>query len=381
MAILENVTKAKKTKKVQTMDYLLRSFNLFVPKAGDLVDGKIIGQRGSSLFVDLTPFGSGIIYGREFYQARDIVKNLRPGDTITAKVIELENEDGYVELSLKEAGKEMVWREAQEIVGSGKSLDLKVVDINKGGLVLEWEGFTGFLPVSQLRSKHYPRVEGGDKDKIVDELKKFLGETMTVTIIAADPEEDKLIFSEKGTQDEELKEMVSKYKVGSVVEGEITGVVDFGIFIKIEEGLEGLAHISELDWSLVEDPNQLFKVGDNVKVKIIGIENGKISLSFKALKPDPWTGIEKKYKKGDIVEAVVIRFNKYGALISIEEGVAGLLHVSEFGSEKEMREKIELGKTYPFQISILEPTERKLILSYLGNEKKSKEEKEDIVKT
>lgn len=381
MAILENPTKPKKTRKVHIMDFLLKSFSSSAPKVGDLVDGKVIGQRGPSLFVDLTPYGSGIIYGREFYQARDIVKNLHAGDTVTAKVVELENEDGYIELSLKEAGKEMVWREAQEVIGSGKPLDLKVVDINKGGLVLEWEGLTGFLPVSQLKPKHYPRVEGGDKDKILDELKKFLGETITVTIIAAEQEEDKLIFSEKGTQDEELKEMVSKYKVGDIVEGEITGVVDFGIFVKIEEGLEGLAHISELDWSLVEDPHQLYKVGDKIKAKIIGIENGKISLSFKALKPDPWAGVEKKYKKGDIVEAVVIRFNKYGALVSIEEGVAGLLHVSEFGSEKEMKEKIELGKTYPFQISVLEPQERKLILTYLEDDNKSKEEKDEDVKT
>jgi small subunit ribosomal protein S1 len=115
--------------------------------------------------------------------------------------------------------------------------------------------------------------------------------------------------------------------------GEVTGIVDFGVFVKIEEGLEGLVHISEIDWSLVEDPKQLFKVGQKVKVKIIEIKDGKVSLSMKALKTNPWTESAKKYKKDDVVSGVIIKYNKHGALASIEEGIAGLVHISEFGSE------------------------------------------------
>jgi len=115
-------------------------------------------------------------------------------------------------------------------------------------------------------------------------------------------------------------------------------------------------------------------VGDKAKAKIISIKDGKFSLSVKALKPDPWQESKEKYKKGDIVEGVVIRFNKYGALISIEEGVSGLVHISEFENEKVMKEKIELGKTYPFQISLFEPDERKMTLVYLGEGRKPKEE-------
>lgn len=369
---MENSEKILETRKLSSnpMEYLFKSASISIPKVGDFVDGVIIGRKESTLFVDLGPFNVGIVYGRELMQAKDMVRNLRPGDHVTAKITEMENEQGYVELSLKEAGQEIIWREAQELAERHIPLELKVKEANKGGLVLEWEGIQGFLPASQLRPTHYPRVEGGDKERILDELKKLVGETLVVTIITANQAEDKLIFSEKEIQTDEVKKVLAKYKVGNVIEGKITGVVDFGVFIKIEDNLEGLAHISELSWSLVEDPRSLFEIGQKVKAKIIGIEGGKISLSIKALEPDPWEKVKEKYKKGDIVEGVVIRLNRYGVLVAIEEGVAGLVHISEFGSEKEMREKIELGKTYPFQIILFEPTERRLTLAYLGEENK-----------
>lgn len=361
------------------MEYLFKSAGVSVPKTGDFIDGMVIARKKSALYIDLGPIGTGIVYGREMMQARDMLVNIRMGDRVTAKVVMPENEDGYVELSLKEAGREIVWREARDLAEKKIPLELKIKEANKGGLVMEWEGIQGFLPASQLRSIHYPRVEGGDKEKILEELKKLIGQSLFVTIITADQEEDKLIFSEKETQTEELKEVLSKYKIGDAIEGEITGVVDFGVFIKIEEGLEGLSHISELSWSLVEDPRTLFKVGDKVKAKIIAIESGKISLSIKALEPDPWQKAKEKYKKGDIVQGVVIRLNRYGALVAVEEGLAGLAHISEFGTEKLMREKIELGKTYPFQITLFEPDERKMTLVYLGDEAKAAktEEKEE----
>ncbi|QQG46648.1 MAG: S1 RNA-binding domain-containing protein [Candidatus Niyogibacteria bacterium] len=352
------------------MEYLFKAVSFPVLKVGDFIDGMVIARKKSALYVDLGSVGTGIVYGRELMAARDMVSNIRMGDRITAKVVEPENEDGYVELSLKEAGREIVWREARDLAEKKIPLELVIKEANKGGLVMEWEGIQGFLPASQLRSIHYPRVEGGDKEKILGELQKMIGQSLTVTIITADQEEDKLIFSEKETQTEELKEVLSKYKVGDIVDGEITGVVDFGIFLKIEEGLEGLAHISELSWSLVEDPRTLFNIGDKIKAKIIAIENGKISLSIKALEPDPWVRAKEKYKKGDIVQGVVIRLNRYGALVAVEEGLAGLVHISEFGTENTMREKIELGKTYPFQITLFEPDERKMTLVYLGDVEK-----------
>jgi ribosomal protein S1 len=137
----------------------------------------------------------------------------------------------------------------------------------------------------------------------------------------------------------------------------------------VEEGLEGLVHISELDWGLVEDPRSLFKVGQKVKVKVIEIKDNKISLSIKSLKPNPWTEASKKYKKDDTVEAVVIKFNRHGALASIEEGVAGLVHISDFGSDEKLREKLELGKSYKFKINLFDPKDQKMALSFLPEQK------------
>ncbi len=150
----------------------------------------------------------------------------------------------------------------------------------------------------------------------------------------------------------------------------MTGVVDFGVFVKIEQGLEGLVHISELDWGLVEDPRTLFKVGEPVKVKVIEIKEGKVSLSIKALKDNPWHTAGERYKKGMDVPGVIIKYNKHGALASIEEGVAGLVHVSEFESPTELRETLELGKNYPFKITLFEPKDQRMTLSYVGPKKK-----------
>ncbi|MEK7596138.1 MAG: S1 RNA-binding domain-containing protein [Patescibacteria group bacterium] len=365
-------------KKNVSMDFLFKSVVLSVPRAGDILEAKFLARKGQNVFLDLGPFGTGIIFGREFINARDIIKKLKPGDAVTAKVVEVEGEQGCVEFSLREAKQDIVWQEARELMKKNTPLELAVSGANKGGLVIGWRGLQGFLPTSQLRNNHYPRVDGGDKGKILEELRKLVGQKLTLTIITANPKEEKLIFSEKYAESEELKELVLKYKIGGVVEGTITGVVDFGIFIKLDEGLEGLAHISELDWSLVNDPAELFSAGEKIKAKVIGIENGKISLSVKALTPDPWQEIKDKYKKGDIIEGEVLRFNPHGALICVVKGVYGLVHISEFKSENDMREKLTLAKKFPFQITLFDPLEHKLTFSFLSESVEEKTEEKKI---
>ena len=347
------------------MDFLMKGTSVAILKAGSFADGTVIGQEGQILFIDLSPSGTGIIYGREYIRAKDIIKSLKAGDRVTVKILEPENELGYISLSLKEAKEEIIWREAEEIQKNKAPLALIVAAANKGGLVLEWNGIQGFLPTSQLKASHYPKVEDSNKDKIEEELKKLIGEKIKVTIISSDPKEKKLIFSEKNSDMEEIKEVTSKYKIGDIIEGEVTGIVDFGIFVKIADNLEGLAHISELDWMLIENPASRFKIGEKIKAQIINITDGKISLSIKALKQDPWLEIKNKYNVGDKVTGVIIKFNKYGALASIEEGVAGLVHISGFKSEDDMKQKMELGKSYPLQIASFDPRGHKLTLTYL----------------
>ena len=335
------------------------------PMPGEVVEGKVIGIEKSKVFVDLQPYGSGIIYGKEFIIARDVIKKLNIGDVVSAKIVDHINRDGYIELSLKEARQALIWDEAEKAIKDKTIFELPVQEANKGGLIVSWQGIIGFLPASQLKSDHYPKVTDGDKDKILEELKKLVGQKISLAIITAVPKEGKLIFSEKNLEKKENQKKADKYKIGDVFTGEVTGAVDFGIFVKLEDGLEGLVHISEIDWALVEDPKTMFKIGDKVKVKVIEIKDGKVSLSIKALKTNPWDEAEKKYKKGDEIQAVVIKFNKYGALASIEEGVSGLVHISDFGSEAKMKEKISLGKSYTFKINVFEPKNQKMGLNFV----------------
>jgi small subunit ribosomal protein S1 len=340
------------------------------PSTGDLVEGTIITISRGRVYVDLPPFGTGIIYGREYLNAADVLRKANSGDTISAKVIDPAGRDGYIELSLKEARQAVIWGEAEQAIVAQTPYTLTVEEANKGGLILSWQGISGFLPASQLSKDHYPRVPEGDKEKILGELMLLIGHPLSVRIITADAKENKLIFSERtGNEAEEKASLIDKYQVGDTATGEVTGIVDFGVFVKLEQGLEGLVHISELDWGLVEDPHTLFSVGDQVKVKIIEIKEGKISLSVKALKDNPWHTAAERYAKDMEVPGVVIKYNKHGALASIEEGVAGLVHVSEFASPAELRETLELGKTYPFTISLFEPKEQRMTLTYAGKKK------------
>lgn len=346
------------------------------PKEGEIVEGTVSALGRARVYIDLPPFGTGLIYGREYMNARDILRKVSVGDAIAAKVVSLDNEDGYIELSLKEARQALIWGEAESAIKAQKVLSLEVKEANKGGLIIEWQGIQGFLPASQLSAEHYPRVEDGNKDKILSELNDLVGKHLNVIIITADQKEGKLIFSEKGPMEKEAKEeKVNKYEVGNILEGEVTGAVDFGVFVKIEDGLEGLVHISELDWGLVEDTRSLFKVGDKVKVRVIEVKDDKISLSIKQLKENPWSEAAAKYKKGDIVNGVVIKYNKHGALASIEEGVAGLVHISEFENEQALKNELPLGGVHQFRITLFEPKDQRMTLSI-----KLEEEKKEAAK-
>ncbi|MFT5180098.1 MAG: small subunit ribosomal protein S1 [Candidatus Paceibacteria bacterium] len=346
------------------------------PVEGALIEGKVVATDKAAIYINLEPFGTGIIFGREYIIARDLIRKVHIGDSVTAKIVDANGYNGYIELSLKEAKQALVWGEIEAAIRDKTPLELTVQDANKGGLLLSWQGIQGFLPASQLKTTHYPRVMDGDKDRILEELRKLVGEKLNITIIGATEDDGKLIFSEKGTESKSDTELIGKYKVEDVVDGEITGMVDFGVFVKIEEGLEGLVHISEMDWSLVEDPKKVFTVGDKVKVKVIEIKDNKVSLSIKQLQENPWVSATNKYKKEDVVKGVVIKYNKHGALASIEEGVAGLIHISEFGSEESLKEKLELGKPYDFRITLFEPKDQKMTLSTKLEADKEEEKKE-----
>ena len=374
------------------MEELLKDRLPVIPEEGTKIKGKVLEIDTHSLFVDLDEMGVGIIYGKEvkdgFGSHR---KKLKIGDEITASVIDQENEEGYVELSVREAIREEAWKDLNKKKGNGKIISVKILDANKGGLMVEVNNITGFMPVSQLTAEHYPRVEDGDKNKIFEILKSYVNTEMRVCVIDAIFDEEKLIVSEKEAYKEEEKKNISEFKVGDVVEGEVSGVVDFGAFVKFfppsrkdskddADKLEGLVHISQLDWKLIDNPRDVVAIGDRVKAKIISIDDTRISLSVRELKADPWTQVGDKYKTGQIVEGVVNKLNHFGAFVYLNEDIHGLSHISEFISRypgKNVDEVIQTGETYLWQIMSMDPNKHRMGLKFVGELK----DKEKLMKT
>jgi len=349
------------------MKEVLKENLLKPPKVGEILEGKVINKERGALFLDLGNLGTGIIYGREFLEARDNLRNLKEGDKVFAKVIDLENEEGYVELSISQAGKEITWQELSQKKEKREIISVRISGANKGGLLTEISGIAGFLPVSQLSSAHYPKMKDGQTNQIFRELQKFIGQKLEVQIIDLDPKTQKLILSEKLKETGKIKEGLKNYKLGDLVEGEITGILDFGAFFKFgKEDIEGLIHISELDWRLIENPSEIVKIGQKTKAQIIEITDDKVSLSLKALKKDPWKDIEKKYKKGDKVVGKVTKFNPFGAFVQITPKIQALCHISEFGTKSKMEEKIKIGQKYDFQILEINPKEHRMSLKLIS---------------
>jgi small subunit ribosomal protein S1 len=352
------------------------------PNIGSTVEGTVVARERSALYIDLGVFGAGIIYGREYFEAKELIKGLNVGDKVFAKITEMENDQGYRELSLKGASKDMSWNKLRDIKEKGEIVKVKVTGVNKGGLLAVLDGIAAFLPVSQLAPEHYPRVIDADKQKILRELQKFIGKTLEVKILDLLAEENKLILSEKAKAEEQTREILKNYKKGDIIDGKITGIADFGVFIKFpisdnqtnvdadndgeaqpeKAGIEGLIHISELDWQLVENPAEVVKVGEIIKAQIIGITNSQVFLSLKSMKENPWEEVEKKFKKGDTLNAKVLKVSSFGAFVEVLPKIRGLCHVSEFESEEKMKEKLNVGQMYDFEVLLIDPKEHRMSL-------------------
>jgi small subunit ribosomal protein S1 len=353
--------KATENKNSEIMQNLLAKEVFNIPKTGEVIEAQVIAIKPNVVYLDIKNFKTAMIMGSEIKKHPQEFKQIKPGDTIIVKIINLENEDGYTEASLLKAGEEKIWQALREKMQTNEIIEAVVLKANKGGLMIEIENTEAFMPVSQLAPNHYPRVEGGDKIKILVELNKLVGETIKVKIIDLDPGERKLIVSEKATEEKKLQEELKKYKVGDVIEGAITGIVDFGAFIKFDN-LEGLIHISEMDWQIIDNPHDIFRVDDMVKAQIIDIEENRVSLSTRALKENPWDNLDKKYQVGQIVKGEVIKYNPFGAFVKLDEHIQGLAHISEFGTEKKMQEMLKLGQEYEFKILSIKPSEYRMAL-------------------
>lgn len=326
-----------------------------------MVHGKVISVGRNEVRIDVGGLAMGLVRGPEM----DPQAILAIGDEIDATVIELDNEFGELELSLKGAGRKKTWDKIKELYTSGTIVTVRVLEANKGGLITRLEGLSGFLPVSQLSPENYPRVQGGEKNRILEKLKELVGKEMEVKTIDVNEEEGKFIVSEKAVWETKQESVISKYKVGDLVEGAVTAVTDFGAFVKFDANLEGLVHISEIAWQRIDHPRDVLKVGDRVRAEIINLEGSKIFLSMKKLVDDPWMHVGEKYKENQWVKGRVLKINPFGLFVELDPDIHGLAHISELAEKpvKDVNEIARIGDEFDFRIVSIDPDNHRLGLS------------------
>jgi small subunit ribosomal protein S1 len=340
-----------------TFDDLLEGSTQGQLAVSEVVEGKVLNVRKNEVLIDLGPLGVGYVPRREI----GFGKKLEVGEDVSASIVEPEMDDGMILLSLRKAAKDKGWDEVQKVVEEGGNIEVTPYDANRGGLLIEYEGVRGFMPVSQLSAEHYPRVT--DKDEILARLNALVGKPMTVQVLDVNKKDNKLIFSEKEAVKDGLSKRFESLKVGDTVKGRITGVLDFGAFVNVD-GIEGLIHISEISWERVNNPTDYLKVGDEVDAKIIAIDKDRLSLSLKQLQEDPWLKEVEKFKVGDEIEGTVTRITPFGAFVQISPAVEALVHISELGGSDANPEKVfKLNERKDFKILEIDKENRKISLS------------------
>jgi len=361
---------------------LLEKDDTRIPQTGDIVKGVVITASKSEVKLDIDGILMGIVRGPELYSEVEEFANLKPGDEIEAAVIDEENENGELELSFRTVGQEKAWNNLRQAFKDKLAIKVKIIDANKGGLLARYCQINGFLPVSQLAPENYPRISGGDKSKILEKLKSFVGMEFETNVMTLNEEENKIIFSEKDVWNRRQKPTLDKYKTGMTVEGKITAITNFGVFVNFDDGMEGLIHISELAWQRIDSPNELYKVNDKIKAEIVSIDGSKIFLSAKKLLQDPWLEASAKYKIGQVISGMILKVNPFGLFVKLDEEIHGLAHISQLGltSKDKITDLYQTNEVRDFEVVNISPSEHRLGLKLAGVTVAAPEEKKEVAK-
>jgi len=364
----------KDTAKSDAFSALLEKEDLKIPQVGDIVKGVVIAASKAEVRLDIDGVMSGIVRGPELYLEADEYTNLEPGREVEAMVVDAENENGELELSFRQVGQGKAWDNLREAFKNKTTVLVKVADANKGGLLCNFRQISGFLPVSQLAPENYPRISGGDKSKILEKLKSFVGQEFEVNVITLNEDEGKIIFSEKDVWNKKQKPILDKYKVGMVVEGKITAVTNFGVFVSFDDNIEGLIHISELAWQRIDSPSTLYKVGDKINAEIVNIDGNKIFLSAKKIMKDPWLEAVNKYVVGQAVRGGILKVNPFGLFVKLDEDIHGLAHITQLDLSKtdKINELFKINEERDFEILSISPSDHRLALKLLKESRKEK---------
>ena len=347
------------TSAVSMEDYLSREEVSSKPLAhGDIIDGVVVRVDPDEVLVDVGSKSEGVISSRELGAREPGVADIQSGDRIKVFVLQPENEDGNVVLSLRRAKAESVWITALEKMGTGEMVEADVKEQNKGGLIVNIMGLRGFLPTSQVSRAH-----SGN-------LQTLVGQHVWVKVLEVNRKRNRLIVSQKAAYDEDRarqrSDLFDRLKVGDEVGGKVSGLTTYGAFVNLGAA-DGLIHISELSWDRVQNVADVLQVGQEIQVKVIKLDpdQSRISLSLRQLGQDPWDHIEKRYPPGAIIEGEVTKTKKYGAFLQIGDGIEGLLHISELSWEHVERTEdvVHVGQKLRVRVLQADRARRRISLS------------------
>ncbi len=337
-------------------------------RTGQKVQGVVLKKIDAWVLVNCAGgIFTGIILSKE---VKDLERNgydLSFGKELEAEIMDTDtrSDEGYFIISIAKLIQYDVWKNISAKFKEDDIITVIPTEANLGWLLVDMHGIKGFIPLSQLAPVNYPRVEDGDQEKIFEKLLNLVGKEFRVRIINLDEENKRIVLSEREALKEEREKILGDMKVGNEYDGTVSGISSYGVFVTIGGGIEGLVHISELTYGHVANVDRLARVGETMLVRIIGFEDGKISLSAKQLKDDPWSIIPKKFKLGDIIEGEVVRFVPYGVFVRIYDDINGLIHLSEL-SERNVAnpaELVRLGQVIKAKLIALDPSQRKIGLS------------------
>src|SRR3954453_13499235 len=335
-------------------------------KYGDVMDGIIMHVDRDEILVDIGSKSEGIVPSREFSSLPAEEKDaLSIGDNVLVFVVQPENQEGHAVVSIDRARQEKSWRKLQEIYEANEVIEAEVTNYNKGGLLVNLDGVRGFVPASQVTE-----IRVGDEARKQADMARLIGSSLPLKVIEINRHCNRLILSERQAVQErrdEMKErLIGELKEGEVRTGRVSSICDFGAFVDIG-GADGLVHLSELSWSRVRHPSEVLKVGQEVEVYVLGInsQEKKIALSTKRTQAEPWSRVSAKYEVGQLVRGTVAQLANFGAFARIEDGIEGLIHVSELVDDRVTHPKqvVSEGDDLLLRIIRIDPQRRRMGLS------------------
>lgn len=333
---------------------------------GDVVEGVVVSADRDGVLVDIGTKSEGMVPAGEAQSLLDHGE-IHVGEEVLVYVVQPEDQDGHVVLSVNRARAERGWRTMQHLFEDGQIFDAEVIDHNKGGLIVNADGVRGFIPLSQVAGV---RLDGSSEDEVREKLASMVGQTIPVKVLEINRRRNRLILSERQAVQERRglrkEQLINELKEGEVRHGRVSSLCDFGAFVDLG-GADGLVHLSELAWRQVSHPREVLQVGQEVDVYVLNVdrEKKKIALSLRRLQPEPWTTIADRYSPGDVVQGTITKLATFGAFARVEDGIEGLIHISELGEGHIVhpRNVVKEGDRVTLRVLRVEPERRRLALS------------------